>query len=48
VFATWQRNGQPDDVLFGVVAKIDMRWLGDKPTNGFPFDIREFINQVEL
>lgn len=37
-----------DDVLFRVMAQIRLYWLKkDGPTNGFPFDLEEFLTQVK-
>jgi hypothetical protein len=37
-----------NDALFRVMAQIRLYWLRkDGPTNGFPFDVEEFLTQVE-
>jgi hypothetical protein len=37
-----------DDALFKVMAQIRLYWLRkDGPTNGFPFDVEEFLTLVE-
>jgi hypothetical protein len=37
-----------DDAMFRVMAQIRLYWLRkDGPTNGFPFDLEEFLTEVE-
>jgi hypothetical protein len=37
-----------NDAMFKVMAQIRLYWLRkDGPTNGFPFDLDEFLTQVE-
>jgi hypothetical protein len=37
-----------NDALFKVMAQIRLHWLRkDGPTNGFPFDLEEFLAEVE-
>jgi hypothetical protein len=41
------RDGQPDDAMFSVIAKISMEWMGNS-RQGFPFDVDEFRRLCEL
>jgi hypothetical protein len=41
------RDGQPDDAMFSVMAKISMEWMGNS-RQGFPFDVDEFRRLCEL
>ena len=42
----WQ-TGDRLDVLFKVIATIPLHWLDDEGPSTLPFDIEEFIRQVE-
>jgi hypothetical protein len=45
--APWMKDGQPDDAVFRVAAKIPMNGMGvGTPHQSFPFDVDEFFRRL--
>ena len=45
----WKENGQLDDAVFRLAARIPMKWIGvGIPQSGLPFDVDSFINELRL
>jgi hypothetical protein len=48
VLTPWLQDGMPNDAVFDVLATIPMRRMQVGIVyNGLPFDVEEFVKQVE-
>jgi hypothetical protein len=46
--APWMKDGQPEDAVFRVAAKIPMNGMGvGIPHQSFPFDVDEFFRRLD-
>jgi hypothetical protein len=45
--AKWRRGNELDDRLFNVMAKIPLKWIPEGGMQGAPFDVAEFIKQLD-
>ena len=49
LLAPWKENGQLDDAVFRVAARVPMKWIGvGIPQSGLPFDVHSFFNELRL
>lgn len=49
LLAPWKENGQLDDAVFRVAARVPMKWMGvGIPQLGLPFDVDSFIDELRL
>lgn len=46
LLVTWKQNGQFQDAVFRIAARIPMNWIGEGMSQSLPFDVDAFFEEV--